>query len=195
MNSLRTLTIIGFLAFVADGSAAVLLTNFGSSGFLIDGSTSFSTSQNTSSLQINGSDNGSQLDGFFGPVNITGQTGILTLYGTVTSPPASPFSVTLFDNNSNTALYTGGSWTGLSASDPSTALTFFSKDAGFSFSSISGLELKTGGVLGTISATLTGISASASGVPEPSRALLTMMGLLSFAIRRRRVWAYCRSFH
>lgn len=192
MNSLRTLTIIGLLAFVADGKAAVLLTNFGngtavpSATFTIDGSTSFSTTQHTSDLQISGNDLNSNLDGTFGPVNITGQTGILILTGSSSSAPASPFSVTLYDSTiARTASYTGGSWTGLSGSG-TTSLTFASMDPGFDFSSISGLHLGVGGAGATINATLTSISASASGVPEPSRALLAMMGFLSLAIRRRR---------
>ena len=186
MNPLRILTMTFLFISVTAGNAAVLLTNFGSSTFTLDGTTSFTTTQQVSNLQITGSDLGSQLDGFFGAANITGQSDTLTLTGSATLAPASPFSVTLYDSSLATALYSGGSWTGLSGSG-STSLNFVSKSTGFDFSHVSGLELLTGGSGSTINATLTGISASASGVPEPSRTLLGMMGLLSLAIRRRRV--------
>lgn len=174
-------------AFTSNASASVFLTSFGNTAaptYLLDGSTTFSTTQSAASLQISGLDNGTLVAGSFNPISIVGNTNILTLTGSTTVAPGSPFNMTLFDNTGKAALYKGSTWAALSGG--STSATFFSNDGGFNFASVVAFEIDTSGVGSNINATLTGLSAGVSAVPEPSRALLGMLGIGLVAIRRRR---------
>lgn len=176
-----------FIVF-SSAEAAVTLTTFGTSSFTVDtDNTGFNKPipQTASSAQVVGNDQSGSLSGAFASnINITGNTSILTLTGSTTTAPSSLFNILLFDSTGKQATYTGGSWTTLTGG--STTLNFSSSAGGFNFSSIAGMTLLTAGSGSAINATLTGLSAGVTAAPEPSRALLGMLGLGFVALRRRR---------
>jgi MYXO-CTERM domain-containing protein len=185
---------IAFLFIVfSSAEAAVTLTSFGTSAFIVDDeNTGFNKPipQTGSSVQIVGSDQNGALSGGFASggvasnIDITNNSSILTLTGSTTSAPSSLFNILLFDSTGKKATYTGGSWTTLTGG--STTLSFSSSASGFNFSSIAGMTLLAAGSGSPINATLTGLSAGVAAAPEPSRAVLGMLGLGFVALRRRR---------
>jgi MYXO-CTERM domain-containing protein len=176
-----------FIVF-SSADAAVTLTSFGTASFTVDDdNTGFNKpiTQTANSAQIVGNDqSGSLSGGFASNINITGNSSLLTVTGSTTTAPSSLFNVLLFDSTGKKATYTGGSWTTLTGG--STTLSFSSSASGFNFGSVAGMTLLTAGSGSAINATLTGLTASVSAIPEPSRALLGMLGLGLVAIRRRR---------
>jgi hypothetical protein len=162
--------------------ADVTLTSFGSSVppiFTIDGTTSFTTSQSGSDLQITGTDLGDTLVGTFDPVDITGMSDFLQLTGSVASNPGSPFTVLLYDSGFETANYTGGSWTDLGLG--STTLAFDSASVGFDPTDVIALQLNTAGSGNAINATLT----AATAIPEPNSLLLFLLGSVALVSTKR----------
>lgn len=184
MNFMRPLLIAVVCLFAPDANAAVLLTNFGSSNFLnIDKGGFTSYSQTSNSLNIVGLDNVSGLSGgFSAAADISGQFDTLTLFGTATAAPATTFNIGLVDSSFRETVYRSNSWADL-ATLGAVSLNRIDSNP-FNFSNVIGLNLTVGGTGSPINATLSGLTASA--VPEPSRALLVMMGLASLATRRRR---------
>lgn len=176
-------------AFTSSACASVILTTFGNSvapTFALDASSNFATKiQSASSIQIGGLDNGNILAGYFSTTSIVGNSSVLTLTGSVTTQPSTYFNMTLIDTNGNTALYQGAGWSALGSSGFTTA-TFVSNDVGFNFASVNAFQLDTAGSGSALNATLTGLTAGVSAVPEPSRTLLGMLSLGFVALRRRR---------
>jgi hypothetical protein len=173
--------------FSSSAGAAITLTDFGNSGagsFTVDiFSTSFGTSPQAASSIVLGGAEGNQLTGGFDEVSILGESGVLRVLGSTTAAPASQFTITLYDNAFNTALYTGGAWSQLNTGG--TTLTFLSQSGGFNFGRVIGLDLNTAsaGSPNPIGATLTRLET----IPEPSRMVLLGLGVVGLGMRRRRV--------
>jgi hypothetical protein len=174
-------------ACLAPVEAAITLTLFGELGpFAFDPDealSGFDTILGDYSIGITGVDSGDNLVGsFLASANILGQSDYLTITGLAAAAPTSSFKVFLFDSASLMATYDGGAWTDLA--NGSSTLTFESADVGFNFEEVIALDLSTGGTGDAVDATLTGAFAFA--IPEPSRALLVLMGLTGTLLRRRR---------
>jgi hypothetical protein len=177
---------VWLFAWLAPVEAAVTLTSFGISEeplFVLDeDNSSFSTILGSTSVAISGNDFGDNLVGSFASANILGQSDFLTITGSATLAPDSFFTVTLFDPNLATATYVGGAWTDLA--NGSATLSFLESDPGFLFGNVIALDLSTGGAGDAVNAILD--SAFAFAIPEPSRALLVLMGLTGTLLRRQR---------
>lgn len=162
--------------------ADVLLTNFGSPSFTVDGSTDFPSSpQTASSITITGVDT-NQLVGTFLSVNISGMSDFLRIDGSVTQNPGSQFRVDLFDGEFDTATYISGSWTDLAGGQTTLSLSTPMLPANFDPTNVIGLALVGGGGGDPVTATLTGATA----IPEPTSALILVLGGSVLAITRRR---------
>jgi len=190
MNTAYRLIIPCVFLFVSaiESRGSVVLTSFGNSAspaFMIDGSTSFTTTQNAANIGILGADS-LQLAGTFDARDLTGQSDVLTLTGSVLVGSTSGFNAELVDGSGNFALYTGGIWlgpTGLASG--STVLSFLSSDPLFNFADVIGIQLLGGGAgISSINATLTGASTSA--IPEPSRVMLLLLGFFGLTLKRNR---------
>jgi hypothetical protein len=189
MKFRNLLSLVLLLTAPFSAQAAVTLTTFGNSSaptFTIDGgSTGFTTNQTASSLQVSGNDLTGSLGGtLLSPISIVGNSDILTLFGSATVAPASSFQITLYNTGfTESAVYSGGSWSTLGSAGEST-LTFASASSGFNFADIAGIQLDPGGPGNAVNATFTSLLAAA--VPEPTRALLLGVGLVGVVLRRRR---------
>jgi len=179
--------LICVISSLSTAEASTTLTTFGSSSpksFTVDSfSSSFGTaSQAAGSILLGGSE-GNQLTGGFDEVSILGESGYLRVLGSTTAAPTSQFTITLYDNLFNTALYTGGAWTQLNTGG--TTLTFASESGGFNFARVIGMDLNTAsaGAPNPIGATLTRLET----IPEPSRIVLLGLGVVGLGMRRRRV--------
>jgi hypothetical protein len=178
---------LAFMAvFSSSASAAITLTDFGNSGagsFTVDSiSTSFGTaSQGGSSITLGGIEGNQLTGGIDGGVSIVGQASVLRLLGATTAAPTSAFTLTLYDEEGDTAFYSGGAWTQLNTGG--TLLNLVTTVGAFNFGNVIGLDLNSGGISGaSIGATLTRLET----IPEPSRMVLVAIGISGLLLRRRR---------
>jgi hypothetical protein len=177
---------ITLLALVASSIAAtaVTLTSFGNVSaptFTVDGGfTSFTPSQNASSLDLSGSDN-QELFGTFTSVNLGALSeSDLVVNGSASTAPASTFSITLTDGGFNSAEYSSTSWASLSGG---ATLSFVQTVGAFNWSDVQGVFLSGGGGGDGVSFNLSGLST----VPEPSTyAALAGLCALGYVMVRRR---------
>ena len=159
---------------------AVEITNFGSSTFSIDGATSFSTTQTETNLQISGNELNSLL-GTYNPVDLSSVWGapLSISASTVNNTPSTQFTITLFDDEFNTAEFVGGEWSSLL---DGSLLTLSNSNGSFDNTNVLGLDLSGSGVGDPINVTLNNLSM----VPEPSTyALLIGFLALSYSVIRR----------
>lgn len=185
-NIIKLLSVIGIFCLPALCSA-ITITSFGSSTAPTFGIevTTFTTTQNPSSIDISGSDLGNTLAGSVNSVNIVWDLSEVTLnlVGSASSAPNSLFDIDLFDSSYNFARFTGGNWSVLGSNGVS-SLTFDSVNGSFDSTDIIGVQINTAGIGSTITANLSSLQA----VPEPSAyaALSGFLALTWVMLRRRR---------
>jgi hypothetical protein len=173
---------------IASGSthAAVFITGFGTSDFLIGFNDFTSATPSANNVVISGNDSniffGSILPG---SVNITGNTSQLQLTGTFTGTATSGFDFELFDGDGDSLLYhfnyvsyTVGVPMTVTANLQSTTGTFDGLVASIGFSG-SGLGSST------VSFTLDNLVAGA--IPEPSTYAMLALGIAGLVAYRRRL--------
>ena len=185
---LNTLALTVASLALASAANAVTLTTFGTGSFTVETSlTTFITSQDTVDIDIAGFDTFS-LAGFISPTDLGDTAGNTTLYlsGLVPTEPGSPFTITLFDGEFETATFVGGSWSEIQTNGFN-ELTFSTADVNFDADMVGAIQLDTAGTGdGSIAATLTSLATTAP-VPEPSTyAALAGLCVLGYVMVRRR---------
>ena len=169
--------------FCISSVSGVTVTTFGtSSSFSTDAFNSFSTTENTNSIELSGTGQ-STFSGTFNTVDVASSfSNGLSLSGSVSDLVSAPFVIELFDSSNRGAVFDGGSWDDLSNVGES-VLTLDSQDSGFDGSSVSALELRQSGPPDSLNVTFTELST----VPEPTAygSVAGTLALVYVALRRR----------
>jgi len=177
-------TTLLLLTTVTLSHSAIVLTTFGNSDaptFSTDAFNTIGTSQNASSITIDGNTT-DLLSGTFPSIDISSEyTSGISLFGSVATNPAAAFQINLYDSSDRSATFNGGSWTDVTNSGSST-LSFLSETSGFDATDVIAMDLATGGSVTSVEATLTRLET----VPEPTTGLLVVLGAGGLALLRRR---------
>jgi len=170
------------MALITSQSQAVLITGFGTSDFLIDGSTTWTTSQNSSSVTASGSDFSNSLSGGFAAVNISGM-GVIQFSASLSQNPGTNFVIAFFDGEFDQLTYQG-TFSNYSIVTSTSSLVFVSASPTFDFTNVIGLTLFSAGAPpgAPINLTLDSLSA----VPEPTTMALLAGSLTAIMVLRRR---------
>lgn len=185
----RILIALALISLAGPSARADVLTDFGATNFTPDPDiTTFAFTQDASTLTVTGDDT-LQLDGYFTTTldfsGVTADTSLFLVASAQGLPPASLFTVTLFNSDfSETRVYQGA-FNDYANAFTLVRLTFLSETS--AFTDVAGFELQGDGVGEPVTFTFASLS-GASAIPEPAAfAALVGAGMLGFtALRRRR---------